>query len=178
MDERQKVSMPRAIIIAGPNGAGKTTFAREFLSADGGRPFFINADLIAAGLSPFRAEEMALESSRLMLNQMRRCAHARQNFAVETTLGGKSYVNFIKKWQSMGYRVELIFLKLPTQELAVQRVKQRVKQGGHNILEADIRRRFDRGLENFYNIYKTKVNCWRLLNANVCPPAIIEQGIN
>ncbi len=133
---------PRAILIAGPNGAGKTTFAREFLPAEGNCPTFINADLIAQGLSPFRPETMAVEASRLMLERVRQMAAERQDFAVETTLAGRAYLRMIREWQGSGYQVELMFLQLPSADLAVERARQRVAQGGHNIPEPVIRRRF------------------------------------
>ena len=100
---------PRAIIIAGPNGAGKTTFAQEFLPAEGNCPTFINADLIAQGLSPFRPEVMAIEASRLMLERVRQMAARRQDFAVEATLAGRGYLRMIREWKGLGYLVELMF---------------------------------------------------------------------
>ena len=122
---------PRVIIIAGPNGSGKTTFAREFLPAEGDCPTFINADLIAEGLSPFRPELMAVESSRLMLKRVRQMAAKGEDFAVETTLAGRAYLRMIHEWQTIGYQVELMFLQLPSSDFAVERVQQRVTQGGH-----------------------------------------------
>ena len=113
---------PRAIIIAGPNGAGKTTFAREFLPAEGNCPTFINADLIAQGLSPFRPELMAIEASRLMLERVRQMVAKRQDFAVETTLAGRVYLRMIREWKGLGYQVELMFLQLPSADLTVERV--------------------------------------------------------
>jgi len=110
---------PRAIIIAGPNGAGKTTFAREFLPAEGNCPTFINADLIAQGLSPFRPETMAVEASRLMLEHVRQMVAKREDFAIETTLAGRAYLRMIQDWKDLGYQVELMFLQLPSADLAV-----------------------------------------------------------
>ena len=169
---------PRAMIIAGPNGAGKTTFARAFLPAGGKCPAFINADLIAEGLSPFRPEFMAVEASRLMLDHVRKMVARWEDFAVETTLAGRAYLQMIREWKSVGYRVELIFLRLPSADLAVERVRQRVAQGGHNIPEPDIRRRFDRGLENFHRHYQTVVDAWKILDASRMPPVFIEEGAN
>lgn len=139
---------PRVIIIAGPNGAGKTTFAREFLPNEAGCPIFVNADLIAAGLSPFAPEIAAVQAGRLMLREMARHFAARVSFAFETTLSGRGYLRLIEQWQTVGYRVKLIFLQLASPEEAIARVAQRVKQGGHNVAEAVIRRRFVAGREN------------------------------
>lgn len=174
----QTSDAPRALIIAGPNGAGKTTFANEFLTDEAGCPTFINADLIAAGLSPFRPEVVGLEALRLVLKHVRRCVDRREDFAVETTLAGRAYLNLIREWKSVGYRVELLFLGLPSAELAVQRVRQRVAQGGHNVPENDIRRRFDRGLENFHAIYRPIVDSWQLYDASQWPPVLVDQGVN
>ena len=169
---------PRAIIIAGPNGAGKTTFAREFLPAEGNCPTFINADLIAQGLSPFRPELMAIEASRLMLERVRQMVAKRQDFAVETTLAGRVYLRMIREWKGLGYQVELMFLQLPSADLAVERVRQRVAQGGHNIPEPDIRRRFDRGKENFHKLYRHAVDVWQVFDASQWPPVLLDNGVN
>ena len=169
---------PRAIIIAGPNGAGKTTFAREFLPAEGNCPTFINADLIAQGLSPFRPELMAIEASRLMLGRVRQMVAKRQDFAVETTLAGRVYLRMIREWKGLGYQVELMFLQLPSADLAVERVRQRVAQGGHNIPEPDIRRRFDREKENFHKLYCHAVDVWQVFDASQWPPVLLDNGVN
>ncbi|HET6428394.1 MAG TPA: AAA family ATPase [Phycisphaerae bacterium] len=168
----------RALIIAGPNGAGKTTFAREFLTGEGDCPTFINADLIAAGLSPFRPEMAAVEASRLMLEHVRRSVARRQDFAIETTLAGRAYLRMIPQWQEAGYWVDLLFLRLPSAELAIERVRQRVAQGGHDIPESDIRRRFDRGLRNFRDKYRYTVDAWQVYDASEWPPVLLEEGVN
>jgi len=150
----------KVIIIAGPNGAGKTTFAREFLPREASCPVFVNADLIAAGLAPFAPETAALQAGRLMLRELERHFAARESFAFETTLAGRAYLQHIERWQLAGYRVKLIFLKLAHADEAVARVAQRVRQGGHDIPEAVIRRRFDQGLANFQTLYAPKVDAW------------------
>lgn len=156
------MSAPRRIlIIAGPNGAGKTTFARVFLPEADYRDF-INADLIAAGLSPFHPEAAAVRAGRLMLEEiMARVARGR-SFAFETTLSGHGYARQIPQWRALGYHITLVFLSLPSADMAVQRVAGRVAQGGHDIPEAVIRRRFDAGLRNFEGVYKPLVNAWAL----------------
>lgn len=161
---------PRVIIIAGPNGAGKTTFAREFLPHEAGCPIFVNADLIAAGLSPFAPDSVAIRAGRLMLQELDRHFAARQSFAFETTLSGRTYLKHIARWQAAGYQVKLIFLKLDSADEAVARVRQRVMQGGHDIPEHVIRRRFDMGLANFSQCYASAVNFWALYdNAGPTP---------
>lgn len=151
---------PRVIIIAGPNGAGKTTFAREFLPKEAGLPVFINADLIAAGLSPFNPDIAAIQAGRLMLSEISEKAAKRQSFAFETTLSGHGYARHIVEWHRAGYRVELFFLSLDSPETAIARVEARVEQGGHNVPEATIRRRFASGIDNFHRFYKPLVDTW------------------
>lgn len=169
---------PRAIILAGPNGAGKTTFAREFLPVEGNCPMFINADLIAQGLSPFHPEAAAVDASRLMLDRVRQRVAMREDFAVETTLAGRAYRRMIHEWKELGYQVELMFLRLPSADLAVERVRQRVAQGGHNIAEADIRRRFQRGYANFQQCFRAAADMWQLFDASHWPPVLVDEGVN
>ena len=153
---------PKIIIIAGPNGAGKTSFAREFLPHEAGCPVFVNADLIAAGLSPFAPERAAIQAGRLMLQAIAQHVARRESFAFETTLSGKAYARQIPQWRQLGYRIELFFLSLPSAETAVQRVAERVRQGGHDIPEATIRRRFDAGKRMFFDVYQPLVDQWVL----------------
>ena len=162
------------IIIAGPNGAGKTTFARSFLPTTAQCPRFINADLIAAGLSPFAPEQEAIRAARLMLAEIRSCVARGDSFALETTLSGLGYVRHIRAWQAQGYRVSLFFLALPTVQMAIARVADRVHQGGHNIPEAVIRRRFSAGLQNFKNHYQTCVNTWAKYDNAQSTPILLE----
>jgi len=150
----------KIVIIAGPNGAGKTTFAREFLPREADCPDFINVDLIAAGLSPFDPNRAALRAGRLMLQEIHRRVDAGESFAFETTLSGRNYARLIPRWREAGYHVKLIFLSLPTADLAVARVAARAAQGGHNVPEEVIRRRFDAGLRNFENLYHKLVDTW------------------
>ena len=164
----------KVIIIAGPNGAGKTTFAREFLPNEAGCPVFVNADLIAAGLAPFAPEKAAVQAGRLMLQELSRHFAARENFAFETTLAGRGYVHHIRAWQAAGYRVKLIFLQLDSPEEAIARVAQRVRQGGHAIPEATIRRRFAAGLENFQRLYAPLVDAWALYDTAGATPVLLD----
>ena len=146
------MTSPKIIIIAGPNGAGKTTFAREFLPQEAGCPIFVNADLIAAGLSPFAPERAAIQAGRLMLKAIAQHVARRESFAFETTLSGVGYARQIPQWRQLGYRLELFFLSLPSADMAVQRVAERVRQGGHDIPEATIRRRFEAGRRLFFEV--------------------------
>jgi len=165
---------PRILIIAGPNGAGKTTFAREFLPNEAGCPVFVNADLIAAGLAPFAPETAAVQAARLMLQELARHTANGTSFAFETTLSGRGYLRLIEQWQATGYRVKLIFLRLASPEEAIARVGQRVKQGGHDIPEAVIRRRFSAGLANFHQLYAPKVDTWMLYNNAGAQPVLLD----
>ena len=164
----------KVIIIAGPNGAGKTTFAREFLPNEAGCPVFVNADLIAAGLAPFAPDSAALQAGRLMLQELARHFAAGQSFAFETTLAGRGYVQHIKVWQAAGYRVKLIYLRLGTAEQAIARVAQRVRQGGHTIPEATIRRRLTAGLQNFERLYAPLVDAWALYDYAGATPLLMD----
>jgi predicted ABC-type ATPase len=172
------VSLLKIIIIAGPNGAGKTTFAREFLPNEAACPIFVNADLIAAGLSPFAPEMESIRAGRIMLEQIAEHVRRRQSFAFETTLSGRGYARHIPEWQGLGYRVELFFLTLPSPEDAIQRVAMRVRQGGHNIPEPVIRRRFASGIEHFQRIYKPLVDEWTLYDNSGIEPLVLGWGVN
>ena len=165
--------MKKIIIIAGPNGAGKTTFAQKFLPAEAKTLRFINADLIAAGLAPFNPESIALKAGRLMLEEIDKCVKAGQSFAFETTLSGLTYLHKIEMWQRLGYQVKLWFLSLPSADVAISRVAIRVTQGGHNIPEQVIRRRFKAGLHNFYYRYNKIVDAWAYYDNYVTPPKLI-----
>ncbi|KAB0672011.1 Zeta toxin family protein [Oryzomonas sagensis] len=169
---------PKIVIIAGPNGAGKTTFAREFLPHEANCPDFINADLIAAGLSPFRPEAAAFRAGRLMLEEMHEKILNNKSFAFETTLSGRTYVKLLRECRNRGYHVLLVFLSLPTDDMAVARVAARVAQGGHNVPEADIRRRFGVGLKNFHEVYKEAVDGWTMYDNSGNIPRVIERGEN
>lgn len=168
--------MSKIIIIAGPNGAGKTTFAREFLPNEAACPIFVNADLIAAGLSPFAPEAAAVRAGRIMLEQIAEHARRRNSFAFETTLSGMGYAKHIPEWQGLGYRVELFFLTLPSPEDAIKRVAMRVRQGGHNIPEAVIRRRYASGIDHFKHIYKPLVDAWALYDNAGTEPKLLDWG--
>jgi predicted ABC-type ATPase len=168
----------RILILGGPNGAGKTTFAREFLPREADCPIFINADLIADGLSPFDPGRAAIRSGRLMLRLIAEHAEKGENFAFETTLAGRNYARSIPRWRAAGYWVTLLFLSLPSPERAISRVAERVRQGGHGIPEEVIRRRFIRGKENLETLYKPIVNDWVVYDNAGEEPILLERGDN
>ena len=148
----------RIIIIAGPNGAGKTTLAREFLPNEAECPTLINADLLAGGLNPLQPERAAIQAGRLMLEMIDACVRRGENFAFETTLSGRGYARMIPRWQEQGHWVTLVFLRLSSPEAAISRVRQRVEQGGHDVPEDVIRRRFHASWGNLEQIYRHLVD--------------------
>jgi len=168
----------KIVIIAGPNGAGKTTFAREFLPFEADCPIFINADLIAAGLSPFQPETAAFRAGRVMLEEMGNHVAANRSFAFETTLSGLTYVRMITEWRSTGYKVKLLFLSLTSEEEAISRVEMRVRQGGHTIPPEVIRRRFVSGMKNFRDVYRSRVDFWQWFDNSGPAPLLREEGGN
>lgn len=165
----------RIVIIAGPNGAGKTTFAREFLPKDAELPNFVNADLIAAGLSPFAPDVAAFKAGRIMLETIAEYVKHGESFSFETTLSGLTYAQMIPVWRSSGYAVKLVFLSLPDVEIAIERVATRVIQGGHNVPEEAIRRRFAHGIANFER-YKLLVDSWQLYDNSSAPPVLLDES--
>ena len=169
---------PRITIFAGPNGAGKTTFARAFLPAEAERAIFVNADLIAAGLSPFDPSRVARQAGRLMLAEIHAHARRRESFAFETTLAGLTYAPLIRKWRSAGYVVTLMFLSLPDVRIAIERVRARVSQGGHDVPVPVIRQRFERGLRNFSLLYRPLVNEWSFYDNSGTKPVMLSTGSN
>lgn len=176
---KSAVQLPRVYVIAGPNGAGKTTFATEFLPDFVNCREFLNADLIAAGLSPFAPETQNVRAGRLLLTRIKELAEARENFGFETTLSGRGYVNLFKRLRTNGYEIILFFLWLPSADMAVSRVRARVRQGGHHVPEHVVRRRYTSGLSNLRNLYWPIANIVWLLDGSEFPPtkvAHIQEG--
>ena len=166
---------PRCFVIAGPNGAGKTTFAREFLPADAGVIHFVNVDLIASGLSPLRPQLASMTAGRLFLSELDRLAKARVDFAFESTLSGLAYAGRLRRWQAAGYRIEIVFLRLSSPQLALRRIAARVKQGGHDVPHNDVLRRFDRGWKNFQSIYRGLAETWSVYDNSGVQPQLIQR---
>ena len=162
-------------IIAGPNGSGKTTFANEFLPEYAKCPNFVNADLIAKGLSPFYPRAAAIKAGRLVLEQIRSLAEKNVDFAFETTLSGKSYVRLIEALKNKGYTINLFFLWIPNADFALGRIKDRVASGGHDVPAVDVERRFNRGVYNFFKYYKPLSDTWLLFNNADAIPRLIAK---
>jgi predicted ABC-type ATPase len=160
-------------VVAGPNGAGKSTFVENYLNRYIDCDEFLNADLIARGISPFAPERQALRASEIFLQRLDELESGNSSFALETTLAGRSYRRRIPRWKELGFRVTLFFLWLPSVEMAIQRVASRVAQGGHNIPIPDIQRRYGRGLKNLITIYLPIVDDAWVLNGAVTPPELI-----
>lgn len=173
---KREPKRPVCLLIAGPNGAGKTTFAREFLPREAGILHFVNADLIAAGLSPLKPELAALAAGRLLLAELDRLATARVDFAFESTLSGLTYAARLRAWKTAGYRVEIVFLKLASVRLALRRIADRVRQGGHAVPADDVRRRFQRGWANFETTYRPLADAWAVYDNSAEEFRIIEEG--
>ena len=152
--------MPDVIVIAGPNGAGKSTLAPALLRDTFGILEFVNADTIAEGLSGFAPEDAAFDAGRVMLGRLHDLAAEGRDFAFETTLASRFYAGWLQDLRTQGYRSTLIFLWLESVELAIERVRERVRIGGHDIPEETIRRRYIRGLKNLFELYIPIVDGW------------------
>src|SRR5205085_632877 len=159
--------------IAGPNGAGKTTFSREYLPRYAECRNFINADLIAQGLSPFAPEAAAFRAGRLVLQEIDSAMKRHEDFGLETTLSGRSYLKLLGDLRDSGYALHFFFLWLPSVDMALSRVRERVLKGGHDIPEGDLRRRFRRSLNNFLMHYRYLASSWMLFDNSKRPPLLI-----
>jgi predicted ABC-type ATPase len=175
MATRERRRRPRCIVIAGPNGSGKTTFAREYLPRIARVVHFVNADLIAGGLSPLKPELAAIAAARMVLREIDRLASEREDFAFETTLSGRTYVRRMEVWKRVGYRIEIAYLRLSSPDLALRRIEARVRQGGHDVPKRDVIRRFDRGWENFLKIYQPMAESWAVYDNSGASPQLLER---
>jgi predicted ABC-type ATPase len=168
---------PLVVVVAGPNGAGKSTTAPRLLQGAMAVSEFVNADPIAQGLSYFNPRSVDFAAGRIMLTRVKALAEARASFAFETTLASRSFAAWMASLGASGYRTHLAFLSLPSAELAVARVAERVRQGGHDVPEAVIRRRFTAGLRNFFTLYRAVSDTWQMFeNAAVAGPRLIASG--
>ncbi len=165
-------------IIAGPNGSGKTTFAAKFLPDYVKCPNFVNADLIAQGLAPFAPRSAAIKAGKLVLQQIHDFAGRGIDFAFETTLAGKSYANLFSELRLKGYALHLFFLWIPSPELGIARIKERVLEGGHDVPDVDVKRRFNRGINNFLNLYDSLIDSWMLFDNSKAKPILIAKRRN
>jgi predicted ABC-type ATPase len=167
--------MKNVYVIAGPNGSGKTTFARVFLPTSVHCPHFVNADLIAQGLAPFEPQNAALRAGKLVLDEIQGYAERGLDFGFETTLSGKTYVKLFRELREKGYSLHLYFLWIPKPELALRRIQERVLQGGHDVAPEDVRRRFVRGLRNFFGPYAALLDEWMLFDNAGSKPALVAR---
>ena len=156
------MATPQVIVVAGPNGAGKSTTAPALLKTTLGVHEFVNADVIAQGLSGFSPQGVALEAGKLMLRRIKRLARERQTFAFETTLSGRSHAPWLRRLKADGYLVHILFLWLASPEQAIARVQDRAALGGHDVPEEVIRRRYQAGMRNFFALYEPIADTWRI----------------
>ncbi|MBR2947343.1 MAG: zeta toxin family protein [Bacteroidales bacterium] len=168
--------MPKLFIISGCNGAGKTTASYTILPNMLNCSNFVNADEIARGLSPFDPESASIQAGRIMLTRVDELLSNKQDFAIETTLATRTYVNLIRKAQKCGYTVTLLYFWLNMPSLAIERVKLRVESGGHNVSEERIRRRYDMGIKNLFNLYIPECEYWMIIDNSYNPVLICEGG--
>ncbi|MBI4605331.1 MAG: AAA family ATPase [Planctomycetes bacterium] len=172
---REGAGKPAIVVLGGPNGAGKTTLAMGLLTKLGIYEF-VNADLIARGLSPLSHEGAALQAGRLMLSKMRDLAGALKSFAFETTLASRSFATFLREQQRRGYTVHVLYVWLSSENLAVTRVHERVERGGHGIEDDVVRRRYHRGLANLFDLYLPLADFWILFDNSGSSPIRVAKG--
>lgn len=165
---------PTVYLIAGPNGSGKTTFALKFLPEMAGCLAFVNADEIARGLSPLNPPAAAMQATRLFLAEIEQKIRQREDFAFETTLSGRVYLPKIREWRSQGWRVVMVYLYLPSAEMSLHRVQERVAQGGHGIPEAEIARRYPRSLRHLFEYMRQCDRTFCLDNSRIGIRVIFE----
>jgi predicted ABC-type ATPase len=170
---KNKTKKTRLYVIAGPNGSGKTTFSKKFLPDYVECLEFVNVDLIAKGLSPFTPERAILQAGRIMLEQIHSLGNRGIDFGFETTLAGKTYLKLLNELKQKGYSIHLFFLWIKSVKLALERIELRVQQGGHSIPEATVRRRFRRGIFNFFHKYQPIVDSWVIFDNSEDIPKMI-----
>jgi predicted ABC-type ATPase len=163
---------PSVVVIAGPNGAGKSTLAPALLQGHLAVDHFVNADVIASGLSAYAPDRAALAAGRIMIQQMRSLARARESFAFETTLSSRTFAPWLQGLRAEGYGVHLVFLWLPGTEVAEARVQSRVESGGHDIPVPAIRRRYHSGVRNFFGLYQGLTTTWRVYDSSGAPRSV------
>ncbi len=169
---------PHLYVIAGPNGSGKTTFVRRFLPYYANCINFVNADLIAAGLSPFSPDVAAIQAGKIMLDQIQEHIKANHDFAIETTLAGRSYVRLLKELKKRGYKIHLFYLWLHNPDLALKRIAERVRMGGHDVPSDVVRRRFARSIYNLFHLYRPLLDSWILFDNSADLPRPIASEEN
>lgn len=165
--------MPDVFVIGGPNGAGKSTAARGMLPEFIGVKQFVNADEIARGLSGFAPETVAREAGRIMLQRLRTLARQRSDFAFESTLAARSFASWLAGLRETGYAIHVIYIWIPSVELALQRVANRVQAGGHHVPEETVRRRYHRGQRNFLTLYAPLADSWEVYDNSQTEPLLV-----
>jgi predicted ABC-type ATPase len=170
---KDKARTPKLYVIAGPNGAGKTTFARKFLPESAICMEFVNADLIAGGLSPLAPENAAIHAGRIMLERIHSLGQRGADFGIETTLSGKTYIRRFHDLKKRGYQIHLFFLWLSSIKLALERIEIRVKHGGQDIPEAIVRRPVEKSLSNFFKFYKPLADSWTVFDNSGQVPKVV-----
>jgi predicted ABC-type ATPase len=168
---------PAVVVLGGPNGAGKSTTAPRLLRGSLKVEEFVNADTLAQGLSAFRPEDVALDAGRIMLRRLDELEEQHKSFAFEATLASQALARRLARLQTHGYAVHIVFLWLPTADLAIARVAERVRAGGHDVPPDAVRRRFSRGLRNFFVLYRPIANTWRLYDgSSIRGPRLVASG--
>jgi predicted ABC-type ATPase len=165
--------MPTLYIIAGPNGVGKTTFADRYLPDEAKQLEFVNADLIARGLSPYDPDSVAIEAGKILLRRVRELISRRTGFTWETTMSGRTAVSWLRQAREAGYTLKAYFLWVRNPETTIYRVRQRVVEGGHNIPEEVSRRRFFKTIQNFFAVYRPLMTSWKLLQNEPPSPRLL-----
>jgi len=173
-----KTTPPTLYLFAGSNGAGKTTFAKAYLRQIDPIPRFLNADEIARGLSPLAPQTLALRAGKLLLHEIQGCLESRKSFGLESTLSGTTYAKLLQQAKLSGYQIEIHYLWIATPALAIRRIAQRVKMGGHSIPDSDVKRRFTRSLANFLEVYAPLADDWTFRNNCTQPPSLLFDSAN
>ena len=171
--------MPTIYVIAGPNGVGKTTFADKYLPDEAKQLEFVNADLIARGLSPYDPDVVAMDAGRIAIGRIRQLVADKIGFAWETTMSGRSAAGWLREAKAAGFTLKCYFIWVRQPEITLTRIRQRVVEGGHNIPEAVSRRRFFKTIENFFQIYRPVFDAWKLYENDLPEPrllAVEKQG--
>lgn len=168
-----KNPQPTLYLFAGSNGAGKTTFARAYLRQLDPIPRFLNADEIARGLSPLDPQKLAVKAGKLLLREIQDCLKSGTSFGLESTLSGTTHAKLLQRARTLGYQIEIHYLWIPSPELAIRRIAQRVKMGGHSIPESDVRRRFNRSRRNFTAVYAPLADLWTVWDNRPEPPRLL-----
>lgn len=172
-----EASAPNVVILAGPNGAGKSTISQALLRGKLGLRHFVNADTLARGLSEFHPEDMALKAGKIMLQHLHDLADDRASFAFETTLASRTFAPWIRQLKQTGYLCELFFMWVPSADVSIQRVRDRVASGGHDVPEETIHRRYQAGLRNFFHLYQPLADFWKFYdNSEPKRPRLIAEA--